>query len=311
MRTLLLSAAVFVASLAVPATLVSAQESSTPAEGATPAAAPPAPAEDPQPGTEPSTTPATSDGEPTDGTTSEDPSTQGDPPPATSDDPARRSVRAKSASSVSLGDNFFDPTSLTIAVGDTVTWTNHGQVAHTVTANGGSFDSGTLNSGRSFTHTFNQAGTFPYFCQFHAGMKGTITVTSSSSGGGGGGGAGSSGSTSTTAGAAGSGTASPAGPGWTRGPPTTPAEAGTQPAWQMKAIGLPCSCIPRTSASTPSSVRSLSGPYPPAITRMSRSSGSRSAAAWAVVSSIPFFPFTVWPPSTPISSTVAPASWSR
>src|SRR5919204_1574579 len=285
MRTLLLSAAVFVASLAVPATLVSAQESSTPAEGATPAAAPPAPAEDPQPGTEPSTTPATGDGEPTDGTTSEDPSTQGDPPPATSDDPARRSVRAKSASSVSLGDNFFDPTSLTIAVGDTVTWTNNGQVAHTVTANGGSFDSGTLNSGRSFTHTFNQAGTFPYFCQFHAGMKGTITVTSSSSGGGGGGGAGSSGSTSTTSGSSHSAPAfrrssAIAGTEVTRRPLTIPAEAGTQPAWQMKAIGLPCSCIPRTSARTPSSVRSLSGPYPPAITRMSRSSGSRSAAAW-------------------------------
>jgi LPXTG-motif cell wall-anchored protein len=232
MRTLLLSAAVFVASLAGPATLVSAQGSSEPAEGA---AAAPAPAEDPQPGTEPSTTPATGGDEPGDDTTSEDPPTGEDPPPTTSEDPGGQSVRAKSANSVSAGDNFFDPASLTIAVGDSVTWTNDGKVAHTVTANGGSFDSGNLNPGRSFTHTFSQAGTFRYFCQYHAGMTGTIEVTSSSSGGGGG--TGSSGSASKTSGAGGSGTAPAAGPGSESAAGASPGAAGS--GTQLPSTGAP------------------------------------------------------------------------
>jgi LPXTG-motif cell wall-anchored protein len=235
MRTLLLSAAVFLASLAGPAALVSAQGSSTPAEGA---AAAPAPAEDPQPGTEPSTTPATGgDEDPADDTTSEDPPTGEDPPPNASDDPGTQSVRAKSSNSVSAGDNFFDPASLTIAVGDSVTWTNDGKVAHTVTANGGSFDSGNLNPGHSFTHTFSQAGTFRYFCQYHAGMTGTIKVTSSSSSSGGGGGTGSSGSTSTTSGAGGSGTAPAAGPGSESAAGASPGAAGS--GTQLPSTGAP------------------------------------------------------------------------
>jgi plastocyanin len=235
-RTLLLSAAVFLASLAVPATLVSAQESSTPAEGATAAA--PAPAEDPQPDPEPSPSPAAGGDEPTDGTTSEDPTEEG-PPPDASENPGTQSVRAKSSTSVSAGDNFFDPASITIAVGDTVTWRNDGQVAHTVTANGGSFDSGNLNPGQSFAHTFSGAGTFRYFCQYHAGMTGTIKVTSSSpggGGGGGGGGAGSSGSTSTS-GAADAGTAGATGPGSESAAGASPGAAGS--GTQLPSTGAP------------------------------------------------------------------------
>jgi hypothetical protein len=93
-----------------------------------------------------------------------------------------------------MGDLFFSPTSVTIAVGDTVTWHNTGQAPHNATADDGSFKTPDLNNGQSASHTFNQAGTFSYICTIHPNMKGTIRVLSSNSGGGGGGGASSSGS---------------------------------------------------------------------------------------------------------------------
>ena len=71
----------------------------------------------------------------------------------------------------------FDPASLTVAVGATVTWTNQDSAVHTITSDAGDWDSGRLSQGQSFSHTFDQAGTFPYSCAIHASMKGTIIVT--------------------------------------------------------------------------------------------------------------------------------------
>jgi plastocyanin len=80
-------------------------------------------------------------------------------------------------------DDRFNPNSLTIAVGDTVRWTNSGARAHTATSgtNGspdGKWDSGNLNPGQSFSHVFTAKGTYPYYCTYHYafGMTGTITV---------------------------------------------------------------------------------------------------------------------------------------
>jgi plastocyanin len=70
----------------------------------------------------------------------------------------------------------YSPATLTIAVGDTVTWMNNDVQAHTATASGGAFDSGTMNPGQSFSFTFTAAGSFAYTCNFHAEMTGTITV---------------------------------------------------------------------------------------------------------------------------------------
>ena len=92
------------------------------------------------------------------------------------------------SASVTMGDYFFSSASVTISVGDTVTWHNSGQAPHTATANDGSFDTGTVNSGGSASHTFSSAGTFSYICTIHPNMKGTVRVLSSSGGGGGGGG---------------------------------------------------------------------------------------------------------------------------
>lgn len=75
----------------------------------------------------------------------------------------------------------FQPADITVAAGTTVVWTNTSDLPHTVTADDGSFDSGTINPGETFSHTFDTVGNVPYHCQFHGdvggqGMSGTVTV---------------------------------------------------------------------------------------------------------------------------------------
>lgn len=60
--------------------------------------------------------------------------------------------------------------------GATVVWINQDPVPHTVTADDGSFDSGTLATVASTSHTFNKPGTYAYHCTFHPSMHGTIVV---------------------------------------------------------------------------------------------------------------------------------------
>ena len=68
------------------------------------------------------------------------------------------------------------PAQTEIAVGTTVTWTNSDPMAHTVTAADGTFDSGILGAGKSFSHAFDQEGTFDYTCMIHPLMQGSIVV---------------------------------------------------------------------------------------------------------------------------------------
>lgn len=70
----------------------------------------------------------------------------------------------------------FSPATLTVAVGDTVTWTNDDTAAHTVTADDGTFDSGRLATGETFSETFDTAGTYGYHCTMHPGMVAEIVV---------------------------------------------------------------------------------------------------------------------------------------
>ena len=92
---------------------------------------------------------------------------------------AARPVQPVSAAahSVSIANFAFAPANLTIAAGDTVTWTNNDQTAHTSTSDNGAWDSGPLQPGASFSHTFTTAGTFSYHCSIHPFMTATITVT--------------------------------------------------------------------------------------------------------------------------------------
>jgi len=77
---------------------------------------------------------------------------------------------------VSIQGFAFNPSSITVSVGTTVTWTNNDSVTHTVTSDTGAFSSGNLNPGQTFSHTFNQAGTFAYHCSIHTSMHGTVVV---------------------------------------------------------------------------------------------------------------------------------------
>ena len=71
----------------------------------------------------------------------------------------------------------FIPPSVEIAVGDTVTWTNQGNVPHTATAEQRDvLQSGAIAPGSSFSQVFDEAGEFAYFCEFHPNMTGTIVV---------------------------------------------------------------------------------------------------------------------------------------
>ena len=77
---------------------------------------------------------------------------------------------------VSVGDGFFAAAAITVAVGDTVTWTNDDDSPHTVTSGDGTFDSGNLDPGQQFSFTFTTPGTYAYVCAYHEEMTGTITV---------------------------------------------------------------------------------------------------------------------------------------
>jgi plastocyanin len=101
----------------------------------------------------------------------------------------RATVARAGTVNATIGDYFFDPTTLTVRPGDTVIWTNDGTVkeGHTVTDKNGAFDSGVLKNGDTYSHTFDTAGTFNLFCSLHPKMKQTVLVEAASSGGGGGG----------------------------------------------------------------------------------------------------------------------------
>lgn len=70
----------------------------------------------------------------------------------------------------------YAPANFTITVGKTVTWANKDTTAHTVTSTTGLFDSGILNPGQTWSHTFTQTGIYSYYCTLHSWMKGNVTV---------------------------------------------------------------------------------------------------------------------------------------
>jgi plastocyanin len=95
----------------------------------------------------------------------------GSPAPVVAPSPAPSPV-----SIVHVKNFAYVPDKVTINAGQTVRFVQDDETAHTVTAADKSFDSGNLDRGQSWTHTFAKAGTFPYVCAYHAMMKGTIIV---------------------------------------------------------------------------------------------------------------------------------------
>jgi amicyanin len=73
-------------------------------------------------------------------------------------------------------DNFtFTPPELNLKVGDTVTWTNHDDIPHTVVS-AGKFRSKAMDTDNTFSFTFTAAGDYKYFCSLHPHMTGMIKV---------------------------------------------------------------------------------------------------------------------------------------
>jgi plastocyanin len=71
----------------------------------------------------------------------------------------------------------YSPDTIQIRAGETIEWTNNDLTPHTVTSEGGGeLNSGSIDAGANWRHTFCQAGTFSYFCTFHREMKGTVIV---------------------------------------------------------------------------------------------------------------------------------------
>jgi plastocyanin len=77
---------------------------------------------------------------------------------------------------VGMTGSTFAPGSVDVKVGETVSFVNKDEIAHTATADG-TFDSGTLRAGGTFTYKATKAGTISYVCSFHPGMTGTLNVT--------------------------------------------------------------------------------------------------------------------------------------
>jgi len=90
-------------------------------------------------------------------------------------EPTAAQAAAPAEATVSIIDFSFEPATLDVPAGATVVWTNEGQAPHTVT--GDFADSGVLEPGQTFSHTFAESGEFSYACAIHPQMTGSIRVS--------------------------------------------------------------------------------------------------------------------------------------
>jgi plastocyanin len=95
--------------------------------------------------------------------------------------PAQQATQPAATAQVAMKDISFQPKQITVAVGTTVVWTNEDPTSHTVTSGtrgnpSGLFDSGDVAPGQTFSFTFNEPGTYDYYCKIHGGMDGVIIV---------------------------------------------------------------------------------------------------------------------------------------
>lgn len=160
-------------------TAAQASEEVDPGTGAAPPGAEPAQSQDgvppptPVPSQEPAPAPAAEPAPPAPAPAAQPPVRGAGPRAGAS---ATRSVR--------IVDFAFQPASITVDLGDTVRWTNEDAApeGHDVTGDG--LDSGLMNQGDTYLHTFDSAGTVNYICTIHPGMKGTVEVRARSGGSG-------------------------------------------------------------------------------------------------------------------------------
>ncbi|MCI2430458.1 CHRD domain-containing protein [Candidatus Acetothermia bacterium] len=97
-------------------------------------------------------------------------------PPQTSTPSAQEVIVRIQGDSSGYGGASFNPATVNITVGVTVTWVNEDSVPHTATSRDGIFDSPTLNRGQRFSYKFDKPGTYGYFCKLHPMMTGQVIV---------------------------------------------------------------------------------------------------------------------------------------
>jgi plastocyanin len=99
----------------------------------------------------------------------------------TSESTTAPSGEAQRSEKVEIVEFTYGPDPVTVQVGGKVTWLNQDTAPHTATADDGSFDTGTLERGKLKSETFKKAGTYPYYCEIHPTMHGTVEVVEKSS----------------------------------------------------------------------------------------------------------------------------------
>ncbi|MEM2974193.1 MAG: cupredoxin family copper-binding protein [Candidatus Micrarchaeia archaeon] len=80
------------------------------------------------------------------------------------------------SANIDIIDYAFQPAEIEVARGANVTWTNKGAVLHIVAADDGSFNSGYMTTGQTFSYVFSSAGNYTYKCGVHQTMKGAVIV---------------------------------------------------------------------------------------------------------------------------------------
>lgn len=85
-------------------------------------------------------------------------------------------VAPASTANVAVTAMRFADSTVRVKKGGVVTWTNQDAAPHTITASNGSFDSPRMGQGDTFSHAFDQTGSFAYYCKLHPMMRGTVVV---------------------------------------------------------------------------------------------------------------------------------------
>jgi len=97
--------------------------------------------------------------------------------PASPPSSGNKPTTSSNAHNIDINNFAFFPSSLTVHPGETVTWTNKDSAPHTVISDSGNeISSSSLATGKTYSHTFNTAGTYNYHCSIHPSMKATIIV---------------------------------------------------------------------------------------------------------------------------------------
>jgi plastocyanin len=183
---------IFAAALAAPQVILAQEAPPAPPDVAPPSVEQLDPAEPPADPPTPADPSSPSEPSPPEEPILPDEPTPGEQPPAPSASPGTQTKQQPQAKAVfvakkqggvtvTMEDFLFSPATVSINVGDSVTWTNSGSEPHNAVADDGSFETAILENGDSETVTFDDAGSFSYICSIHPEMKGTVDVSEETS----------------------------------------------------------------------------------------------------------------------------------